>query len=424
MTDTVTRDNVLDRLARVQSLASLPDSAKKTAERLIAQLSSPVRFALLGPPGAGKSTLLNVLAGAPVVPPELRLPTAELQCGATDRIIATLGDGTTKEIAGLDFENLQSLSPVFAEIRTSLPTLKEISFLEVVTDGTPEEMMAATKWAAGRTEIAIWVTTEFSLEERALWAKLPDTLKDHGYLVFNQFDKLSAHDRVEYANRLKVSATQGFRSGFQTSALQGLAALDDHEGPDQEALKTSGCQALKKALMRDVDLGTQADIDGALLFLNRFESPVAKATASGNKVRSKKPGTMRVNPSRDAADATEGPDTLQIEAVLERQVAPDSDARRDARNLALAHVQAKAEAMLDQLRDSDGSAAEYVLGHCADTVEELTDKLSDDDSLFDPVMQANDIVVLLQLEQTEAAAEDAVVALLQLKRDIELVATG
>lgn len=423
MTDPVTRDDVLDRLARVQSLASLPESAQKTTKRLIAQLSSPVRIALLGPPGAGKSTLLNILADASVIPLEPALPTAELCFGATDRIIATLGDGSTKEIAGLDFADLHSLSPAFAEIRTSLPILKEISFLEVVTDGTPEEMMAAANWAAGRTDIAVWVTTEFGIEERALWAKLPDTLKDHGYLVFNQVDKLSPLDRAEYANRLKVSAAQGFRGGFQTAALQGLAALSNHETPDVEALKASGCQSLKKAIRREVDQGTQADIDGALLFLSRFEAAEAKVAGPGKKIRSKQSGALRSDPKGQKANVSQDADTLQVEAVLERQASPDSDAWNDAKNLALGNVRERAEVMLVELR-SDGSSAERVLGHCAETVEELADTFSDDDSLFEPVMQANDIVVLLQLEQTEAAAEDAVVALLQLKRDIELAATG
>lgn len=419
MRHSVTPDSVIERLNRALTETNLPATAQQTARRLIDRLSSPVRVTLLGPRGAGKSTLRNVLAGAAIIPGDTRLPTTMLEFGETGRIIATLGDRTVREIEGLDFEALCLLSPAYAEIHAPHAILKKTSLLEVVTDGSPRDLMAAVKWAAKRTDIAIWVTTDFNPQEQALWAEVPDEMKDHGYLVQSQIDRLTPEELAECKARLKRLAAQDFHGFFPTAALQGLDAVERKDATQSEAFKASGCEDLVAALMRHVDQGTQADIDGALMFLSRFEAPGAKPAA---------PLPMPAATAAETSDgrAEEMPESsddsraLHVESILSHDPSPSDEAHRATHEIALARIRSSAGAMLDELSKSEAAMPEHLLDHCAETVEELAAALSDENPLVDPIMQASDVIVLLQLEKTESAAEDAVITLLQLKRDIEV----
>lgn len=421
MTSSVTPESAIERLAHALSATKLPASAQRAATRLIDRLSSPVRVTLLGPPGAGKSTLRNVLAGAAVIPAGAGLPTTTLRFGEPGKIVATLGNRTKKEITGLDFDALQVLSPAYAEISTPLAVLKKVSLLEVVTDGSPADLMAAAKWAAKRTDIAIWVTTDFSPQEQALWERVPDEVKDHGYLVLNQTDRLSPNDRADYNTRLEHIAAQEFHSFFPTAALQALGAIERNGAEEVEAFRASGCDELIAALMRHVDLGTQADIDSALMFLSRYDASAPKpATPVAASLDAPDAPNDGDSPAKEAAEPTDASPALQIESALSHEQQQDDILRCAAHETALARLRRGAGAMLDKLHSPEPAVAEPVLDHCVETVEELASTLSDDELLTEAVAQASDVIVLLQLEQTESAAEDAVVTLLQLKRDIEV----
>lgn len=421
MTDPATSENVIDRLRLVQSQNRLSGAAQKTAEQLIGRLSSPVRVTVLGPRGAGKSTVRNLLAGGAVVPADNGLPTTELRFGETDRITATLGDRSVQDIAGLDFQALRALKPVFAEITSSLPRLKRISLLELVTDDAPQDTMAAIRWASKRTDIAIWVTVGFLPQEQALWAGVPDEIKDHGFLVLNQIDTLSDPDRDTLTARIKSQIAGDFHSFYPTVAVDGVAALVGKGAVPSTALGTSGCDALLNAVMHHVDLGTQADIDGALMFLKRFDpagtkNSVPVAPPSGD-ARITGPEVSRATDPRPGAEELQ---TLQVESIFPVSGSSDRSTFRAAQERALEQIRSDATTMIQDIAGSDPGGAEAVLGRCSGTIEQLATTLAEDDPLAETVMQASDVIILLQLEKTESAAEDAIVAMLQLKREIEV----
>ncbi len=343
-----------------------------------------------------------------------KLPTTMLRFGDRERITVTLGDRSTRTLEGLDFAALQKLSPAFVEVQAPLEALAEISLLEIVTDGTPKDLAAAIRWATPRTDIAIWVTKEFAAEERAAWSNVPDGLQDHAYLVLNQIDLMRADERDARIAELQALATQNFHAFFPISA-------QSTDLPRQKSGKATagGCKSLLKSLKRHVDLASQADLDRALMFLSRYDAtektdPNAGAKPSTDR-RSQNSGKMQAAPDPASASTP-----LQVEKVAAGKSGQDGAATQAVRSAALNRLRASATGMLSDWSALGEASAETMLDRCIETIEDLAGTLPPEDQLKEPVLQASDLIVLLQLEKSDAAAENAVTALLQLKREFEV----
>ncbi len=405
--------DVIERLERLQASGRLPEWARKTAATLAKRLSSQVRVTVLGPEGVGKSTLCNVLAGAQVLPSGQMLPTTMLRFGETAQLSVTLGDRSVRTLDGLDFPALEGLAPAYVEARAPLEGLRDLSLLEVVTDGTPAELAAATRWAATRTDIAIWVTTEFGPDEQAAWSKTPVELRDHAYLVLNRTDEMQDEARDARASALQPVVDAAFHAFFAVSAL--AAGPAGEKGSEADG---HGCDALLRALKRHVSLAGQADLDGALMFLNRFEpkeTPRPRARSS----EPAKSGSAQAEQEETPA-AVEEPPKLQLEQVA---LADQENAAGDAgqaRSAALDALRGCARGVLSDWNVLGDNLAEAVLDRCVGTIEEVVETLPAEDRFHGPALQASDLIVLLQLEKGDGAADHAVSALLQLKREIEV----
>ena len=121
-----------------------------------------------------------------------------------------------------------------------------------------------------------------------------------------------------------------------------------------------------------------------------------------------------------AQDTAKEPASLSIDKIISRDAENDAPASRDIHRTALERISAGAGGLLSELGSPSAPLADLVLDHCMETVEDLAARLPDADDLYDPVQEANDLIVLLHLERNETAAENAVTALLQLKRDLEV----
>lgn len=427
MTPAEESGDIIDRLRGLQANDGLPEDVRKTTRALIARLTSPARITLLGPAGAGKSTLRDVLAAAPVLPNGQRLPTTELRYGDSESITATLPDRSVRTFEGLDLAAATALSPVFLELQAPLEALKSFGILELVTDGTAREFGAAIRWAAPRTDIALWVTTEYDAAEQAIWARAPDAMKDHGFLVLNKVDQMPPAERDARCAALRDLSEPSFRAFFPVSATAALTQ-------DAKDAGAEGCRALVKSLRRHVDLANQADIDGALMILNRF-APSKRTERPSSRPRSqpvsrpeKRPASQPVSrPSSKPVDAkvdtvkpSSGRTSLQLDQLAARP-GQDTGAKGAVNGgEALERLRICAADLLADWTFLGDPSPETVLDRCAETVEQIAEAMTPDDRLHDPVHEANDLIVLLQLERSPAAATSAVTALLQIKREMEL----
>jgi len=375
------------------------------------RINSPVRIAVLGLPGSGKSELVNFLAGRRIIPTNANLPTLELTFGATSGMKVTAQDGSTENLDGLVFDQVSRANAALVKVETDLPILKRTSLLEVVIDDNPGDQAAAIGWATRRADILLWCSQGFSAEEQKLWARVPDALKDRSFFILNMADKLSAEgvlsDRI---SALQKIVADEFHSLFPIATLQALAAEELQASPDETLLNASGGNALKKAIARQVDLGRRADIDSVLLFLNRYDvsrdkTPIA-ATASQP--------VAKMPPVKPTPPITEKPNAAPSVQAL------DTPNPQNLNILALTYLN-------DRAADLAQQAAHFgptdILDQCCETANHLADLYdsteSDESGSLDDVLDVAEVLVLMQLEDGEGPAADAVTLLLQLKRGFE-----
>lgn len=412
--------SVIDRLRLALSGKKLPNAARDHASHLLKRLSSPVRVTLLGNPGSGKSQLLNMFVGRSILPDGMRLPTLELSWGEVEQIIVTDANGGRSIVPGLDFSAAKGLRPAFMRVEVPVPLLKRIGFLEVVTDGAEAELRSAIDWAVRRTDIALWCTQNFDSTEQSLWSRVPDSLKDHAFLVLTMADKLSAENALSgRIAELETVVAEEFHSLFAVATVQAVRAHRPDGKVDEAAYHASGGGALAAEVSRHAERGRRADIDSAHLFLARYKVPEVVPTSA--------------EPTPEPAPEKSRPMTMPPKGV---SLAPRQETRpvdiQAVENVALfsdavAFLKRRGDGLTDTVKSLEPGNTNDLIEHCVEAVEHLVDLFSNDDTgcpvadaFLDELTEASDLMVLMQVETGDAPAADAVTLLLQLRREMEM----
>lgn len=363
MLDDISTQDTVARLRAAAINSQIPQGVRARADRLAHRLEHGARIALLGPGGVGKSDLCTAILGAGDTAHE-SFETRAMRQQAANPEPATPGDNNTPhEVAQGPFGHAVVLD-------VSLPeATKEIDSADIV----------------------IWCTQSFSSEEAQLWTRASDALKDRSFLVLTKADLLAGagvlQDRIA---ALQDTAAEEFHSFFPTTTQQisqlrrqGIRITDQH-------LASSGLKALIDAVAGIVASGHRADLDGALLFLERqgltLNEPV-------------------VVPAR-AVQETETPQT-SFQLAHDKLMA-------GAVELAASH-----------LDDAEGDMSD-ILHLCGTICEELADVMRNmpqtdpEGDVWTPIFEdACDKVLLMATENDRRSAADAVTILLQLRRDLE-----
>lgn len=417
MKDFAADELVIARLRAALDADGVPSAARKHAKQLIERLSNAVRVTLLGMPGSGKSSLINMFVGRAIIPTDMRLPSVELVWGDRERIVETASDGAIIKHDGCDFSNVSERA-AYLRVEMPIEVLHCISLLEVVTDGSAGELSAAVDWATRRTDIAIWCSQAFDEPERIAWARVPETLKDHAFIVLTKADILSAEKKLaSRVDDLEAIVAEEFHSLFAIATLQALRAYRDDGTVDEALRHASGGIALTDEILRHAERGRRADLDTADLFLSRYQiaapdMPVVKDDPQPKDV-----------PSASAPSA-QGTPVPVVAAVQPAQAKPNLELIREGSQF----LARRAEGIERKIASWAGpSDAPGLIGQCVDTVEHLVDHFSQDetgcaisDSLIDDFSEASDLLMLMQSEDGEGPAADAVTLLLQMKRQMEV----
>jgi hypothetical protein len=272
--------NPTPALRRLLAAGHLPAKAEATARQLCDRLDKPVRVTLLGKKAVGKSTLRDFLAGAPVLPDRLRLPTLELSYADQAGVTCTLPDGSTRIMAGDDLAAVAALSPVFVQLRLPLPSLQRITILDIAGPDDTTALHRASRWAATRSDIILWCSDNFDDGEQAIWATMPDTIKDHGFLLMTKADILRARDRLDaMLAQAAMVARDEFHQIMAIATPDAIAARRADGSVDKDALRDSGGLALIGALLKVVDQGKEAARDAAIQLLQHYPPPAAHPAA-------------------------------------------------------------------------------------------------------------------------------------------------
>jgi hypothetical protein len=97
--------------------------------------------------------------------------------------------------------------------------------------------------------------------------------------------------------------------------------------------------------------------------------------------------------------------------------------RRDVPHAAVDFLRRRAHDLNDSLPTYGEAIGTRVLGHCLETMEQLVERVTAPDlasaDVEELVLDAADVILLLQSEDGEEPAADAVTLLLQLRRELE-----
>ncbi|MBM7067978.1 hypothetical protein [Actibacterium sp. 188UL27-1] len=253
----------LARLDAALASGDLPEAAIAPVQKLRTRLTSPVRVSVLGLATVGKSSVLNFLAGQEVVPAGIALPTVQLKWGDHQRCVSILPDGTKQTMDHFHADVVATDDPLFVEVEMPLPALRKISIMEVVMGTEVAEQKRALAWAAGRSDIAVWCTQEFDVLEQYLWSTMPDRLKDHGVLAVTKADELATNGVLaERLAQFESETDAEFLDIMPLSTTQAIAARHPDGTVDKAAFDASGGRKLIRAILRQVQQGQQAAIDG------------------------------------------------------------------------------------------------------------------------------------------------------------------
>ena len=374
MLDDPSVGDITARLRYAVSADQLPASSRKKAAQLAERLAVGVRIALLGPKSVGKSTLCDVL---------LRQVPGNCVLGPT-RIFSAGEQGTQDnlEAAGLT---------AFSHVSVSPKLLGRVQVIDIDMPSDDRAVEEVTTAVLSDVDIVLWCTQTFTAKEVSLWAEASDPLKDHSFLVLTKADELAEKGELKArVVALHDVVSEEFHSFFTTSARRVQGLLESGVPPTEAQFAASGVKALADALFHVTASGQRADMDGALLFLERCG--IARDDLPEHVSAPKPSPTENPTPFHAARD------------------------RILARSLDLAEI----------TFDDTGGDMEHVLECCGEIAEELVEIVSgvdldsDEDRTWCNVFEeASDKITLMAMENDVRSAADAVTVLLQLRRDLE-----
>ena len=429
MTDKISDDAVVEHLKRSMDAGTLPKSARDYAQHLLKRLSQPVRVSILGAHKTGKSELINMLLGRVLIPSGAELPTTEVIWGPKDWMTVTAADGSVTQIDTADMARLNGMSAAFLQVAQPHEILKQINLLEVVTENSVEELSSGVDWAVRRTDIALWCTQDFNEMEREVWRNVPDSMKDHAFLVLTKADQLSAQNVLsKRVNELQQVVAEEFHSLYAVATLQAVSAFGNN-GLDAAKFKASGGEALAHEILKHAERGRRADLDSAHMFLVRYKSEVDAAMSAAPKPAEPAPAPEApavVVPTVETAASTPEPKPSMPAQVATAEVG------HKVENIALfsdaiRFLKRRGDSLAETLGSLEPGNTKELIETCVDAVEHLTDLFSQDesgcdaaDAFIDELAEASDVMVLMQVEDGDAPAADAVTLLLQLRHDMEM----
>jgi len=233
--------------------------------------------------------------GDHIVPEEASLPTTEYAWGEEPQMVITSIDGNAVKVHGADMSGISGSKAAFLRVEMPIEILKRINLLEVVTDGTAEELTSGVDWVVRRTDIALWCTQKFDEIEQDVWRRVPDSLKDHAFMVLTKADVLSSAQQLSARlASLETVVAEEFHSLFAVATLQAIHAKANAT-VDEALFHASGGAAVTSEVLRHAERGRRADFDSAHMFLARYQAEKSDGSAAQKTSPPTKP---RIEPPR------------------------------------------------------------------------------------------------------------------------------
>ena len=396
MSDEDLRKQTIAHLRATLEAGDLPTKVFERGTAIYQRLIHPVRLTFMGLPGAGKSSAINVFLGESSLPIGTKLPTAEIVWGAEPAARAIRADGSKDRISWPPEAGFNWSDVVYLKIALPNPALKKISLLEVVSDGTAQDLSSSMNWAIPRTDLAIWCTQSFEKIESALWVQVPDAMKDHAFLAITKADEVSLAGALpDTIKRLGPIAAEEFQKLLAVASKPYLAALEAGN-TDPSVRSSTGAAGFIDTIMSHVDSGRRADMDGAEIFLAKH-------------------GIAEIPSIEDLQGVAENSQEQTAEVLADEQPSVETGTLNSAYEI----LRQKGEDLIN----SGETSSEVVLESCSEAIDSVLDLLSASNApstdLTEEIEESQDLIILMQLEQDESSAADAATVLLQLSRELK-----
>ena len=389
-------EQIVGQLHSALESGHVPRRQKAFGEDILTHLTEAVRVVVLGRPGSGKTSLINMMLGGDVIQPPQGVPIVEVVFGASAQVTVTWADGATETVAG---HAMEGLAQGAARVTYAVPleSLKTLAFVEVAQPNDLATQQALMQTALQEGQVFVWCNEGFDASEHAIWDAVPDAIKDHSFLALTKADRhIMTGGLADQLAALEETAAEAFLGLHPVATLHALKARAGGAA-QQELWAASGGQELVEAVEAQVRQGRAADLDQARLLLAQL-GEVVEAASDGV------PPTPRQTSAPGVSD-------IDSETALMDQLQT--------------LLQTAAQEMLADLDAGKIPNADGLLSRCADTVRALTSMLDAEAGqdptaadLLDDARDGEDTLMLLQVEQSPTAAEDGIILLLQLRKEI------
>lgn len=403
MTGDLSVERIVEQLKHFIATDGVSATRRDQAAVYLERLETPLRIVFMGPPASGQRRIINAMLGSDLLPEASARPVQKLIFGTEARVEITRSDGSVQEYTGTP-DPAAMRDAVYLQRQCDSPLLRQFSVLDLVVDGTPSEMRAAVRWAATKADMAVWCSGTFASAEQQFWrSAVPERLLDHAFLLLTQ------------------DAT-GTRAAAFKQALEGefldvlsVPVAGNAENAGHREVSAAALRPLISGLERHASDGRRADADSALIFLKKFGIHNLSTTPSVPEAPDAPAGA-------EIVPLTAGRDTEEQKPVT----APERAGRNQATlRSACAHIREQARDMLEVLRTEE--PGRDFAARCGEVIRQLSIILDGSDdtndpeiiSLSDVLIEAEELVVLLEMEQDGTPAIDAACVLLQLRTEFE-----
>lgn len=406
---------VVDRLRLALSDGTIPSQRREMGAQLLSNLQNAVHVTFVGLPQCGKSSLINMMLGRAALRPIPDVEVLEVVYGPDLKTTFLHADGQTSQHDGLVTDRNVVRGAIHAQVALPDEILRQQTFTEFRLSGPIERQQELLQHAVEVGQITVWCSETFSETEQALWRTVPDAIKDHSFLALTMADrqmmKGSLAQRIE---DLGPIVSEEFLGLYPVATLQAIAARADGVAPRQDMWSSSGGRPLFEAIASQVRLGRAEELDRAAVLLAQYPAtspaPAVPLDVSGDKVDDR-PGSR--DESRTVSDQP-------------ASVNPSKGETGDgAVELARTRLQRCADDMAKSLSGTGSKESDKVFDLCVEAVRDLSDLFATDghlpgdvSDLLEDIRDGEEMLLLLQIEKGEAAAEDAVSLMLQLKKEI------
>jgi hypothetical protein len=416
VTDPRQAEQIVERLENALGDSAFPSTYRRWGAQLLSNLRRPVDVAVIGAPGSGKTSLINMMLGRHDIPALPGFDLVEVAYGPSLSIKLEFEDGTMRRVDGPAVDPSLCEGAIRASVELSDPALLQQSFTELCLPEAPGHRESILRLACQNSAILVFCSENFGEPEQALWAKVPDEIKDRSFLVLTKADRLLMKGRLaQRISELEDTVTEGFFGLYPVATLQGIAARVKGRTTQMDLWETSGGREFCTSLERLIRLGRAEDLDNAQMLLGRVAGPTSRA--DGESMGRTAPQNPKAGPAERQASAT-GSSATEAGKTL---AGSDSHVLKNQ----LDQLQRCADEMLELFGETGGTDPARIIEQCVEAMESLSDSMMaagvdtpEIRKVRDDAQEGQDILLLLRLEGDENAAADAVALMTQLKKEI------